>query len=420
MRFFLHRLCEKNHETKTNTVHNVAGAVRVLTLVLASSLVLCMTLAAQGNPELSIPAAFKFDLTLPGDGNHFLRPARIFTDHTFHEVYVCDPGNARILIFNEQGIFQFEFSVSEYMGAPLDVAVSSDGYVLVLGSTREGMRLFKFDFDGLYLGPFASDPSSAQAIAGASSLAIDEQDRVYTLIPSRGTIVRAGIDGTLQTEFPIDSELDREAKDEVVYGSMHFADGYLYVPISSGGTVKRFTSDGKTVGEIGIPGTLVGQLNFPVSVSVSPDGIIMILDKHRFNVVCYDQQGRFLAEFGGKGINDGWFYHPSWLAIDSRNQVYVGQIFQNKIQVISIPELVYKRQLELTGQPAHSSINNSKAKTVCDNAVEARRWTRKEVTGTFDCAGDDILRFAKTTEITIPNNLLQLAFNESVGGIYNA
>ena len=416
MRFFLRQLCEKNHETKIDLVHYLQATAVLLSLVFAAGLLSFATLSAQGNPELSIPASFKFDLNLPGEGNHFLRPARIFADPNYHEVYVCDPGNSRILIFNEQGIFKFEFSVSEHMGAPLDVVVNSDGYIIVLGSTRQGMRIMKFDFDGLYLGSFAADDASLKQLEETSSIAIDDHDRVYALIQSRGEVVRCSPDGRVETEFPAEPQTEVRDINEMTYGSMYFSGGYLYIPVSNYGAVNRLTPDGKVVGRIGIKGTNVGQLNFPVSVAVTTDGIVMVLDKNRFNVVCYGNNGAFLAEFGGKGTRSGWFYHPSWIATDSRDQVYVGQIFNNRIQVLSIPDLIYQRKSDLGGHAVRSHSADSTIGLTIDNSQAARRWSRNEDKHTFDCVEDDILHVVTSLKSN-PNNPLSHAFAKSVGGI---
>jgi hypothetical protein len=57
-------------------------------------------------------------------------------------------------------------------------------------------------------------------------------------------------------------------------------------------------------------------------------------------VVCFDADGGFLGEFGGKGISPGWFYHPTLLAVDDSDLVYIGQVYRNKIQVCKIPDFI--------------------------------------------------------------------------------
>jgi hypothetical protein len=88
---------------------------------------------------------------------------------------------------------------------------------------------------------------------------------------------------------------------------------------------------------------MAGELNFPVSVDVLPSGIVVVLDKMRFNVLCFSASGRFLGEFGGRGFRDGWFYQPSLLAAVSEDRVIVGQALDQRIQVLQIPASVFER-----------------------------------------------------------------------------
>jgi hypothetical protein len=74
-----------------------------------------------------------------------------------------------------------------------------------------------------------------------------------------------------------------------------------------------------------------------VAAEVTASGQVLILDKNRFNVVCFTREGRFLGEFGGKGLSPGWFFQPSLLAVPTSDLVVIGQIFQNKIQICTLP-----------------------------------------------------------------------------------
>jgi hypothetical protein len=76
-----------------------------------------------------------------------------------------------------------------------------------------------------------------------------------------------------------------------------------------------------------------------------------VLDKHRFATVCFNGEGRFLGEFGGQGTAPGWFYHPTWIAVDGADRAYIGQIFQNRIQVCAVPASISRVALALAGNP---------------------------------------------------------------------
>ena len=164
-----------------------------------------------------------------------------------------------------------------------------------------------------------------------------------------GHIRRVGDDdalaGTINLE--LDDELaaklsddDTGGKGAYALGTMAISDNTLYIPVSNLGTVYTYSTDGKYLGSVGYFGSQPGTLNFPVAVDVSPEGLIMVLDRNRYCVVCYSPDRKFLGEFGGKGISPGWFMGPSLLSVPSADRAVIGQLFRNKIQVCAIPEFI--------------------------------------------------------------------------------
>lgn len=292
-----------------------------------------------GQP-LAVPAQFVQRLTLPGEMNELLRPGRMFVDRHFGEVFVSDPGNNRVVIFDQNGVFRFEFYGSDLYGSAHDMVVDSKGYIYILGTTRLGHQLFKFDFDGTLVDTLDISGLTSTVYNAVSSIAIDADDNLYLVLPSDGRIVSLSSDGVERYRFPIAQTLDSKRLQEAVFGALTIDGDRAYLPISSMSLVEAYDLQGNLLKSFGIRGNLVGQFNFPVEVAVSKDGIIMVLDKHRFMVLCFDEQFRFLGEFGGKGFNPGWFYHPDKLVVDTLNQVYIGQVFNSWVQVVTIPDFI--------------------------------------------------------------------------------
>lgn len=288
---------------------------------------------------LSVPAPFVRQLGLPGEANAFLRPSAIFIDRGHDEVLVADPGHGRIVILDGEGRYKFEFG-GDGLATPQDVAVDSQGRIYVLGTTREGRVLQLYDFDGLFLGTVDTDTPDGP-LTRAASVALDSSDNLYVLDVGDFRVCSWDASGGFRHSFEIIPDLDPAQRREQVLGSLAVIDDAVYVPVSSLGTVAVHGRNGDFVRFLGHKGNRTGDLNFPVDVSARGD-LVLVLDKHRFNVVCFDAEGRFLGEFGGKGLSPGWFYHPTLLETDDRDQVYVGQIFRNKIQVCRIPEFILK------------------------------------------------------------------------------
>jgi DNA-binding beta-propeller fold protein YncE len=310
---------------------------------------------AQPDPSLlSVPAPFVRRVALPGEGNDFLRPDAVFVDRTFGEVLVADTGHARIVILDEQGTLKFEFGGDDRFASPSDVVVDSQGRIYVVGSTRSGRVIHVFDFDGVLLSTWSAETPEG-AVTDIGSIALDSSDNVYLLDPAGIRVCSWDAAGSWRHSFALVPELSPKERREAVFGSIEVSGDLVYVPVSSLGTVIVHDAAGVAVQRIGHKGNDVGELNFPVDVAVKGE-LVMVLDKLRYNVVCFAASGRFLGEFGGKGSSPGWFYHPTILEADDQGQVYVGQIFQNKIQVCRVPEFIVNGlQAEVLG-PSVSGI----------------------------------------------------------------
>jgi DNA-binding beta-propeller fold protein YncE len=301
---------------------------------------------AQTSPaptSLSVPAEFIRFVTPPGRSNEFLRPSAIVVDSKHDEVLIADPGHNRIVIFDASGAYRFEFGGTERFAAPIGLAVDSEGYIYVLGSTARGQRLFRFDWDGTFIEEVALDYAPEGERIKIQNIAIDGDDRLIVIDRAGFRVCTYARDGELLGTFPIAEELEEDLKRETVLGSMTVRGDLLLIPIPTLGSVYLYTRAGEFVRSIGYKGTNVGEMNFPVAVAVTNENLVLVLDKHRYNVVCFDLTGKFWGEFGGKGSSPGWFYHPSLLAVDGKNQVYVGQIFLNRVQTCRIPDFIVER-----------------------------------------------------------------------------
>lgn len=324
------------NQSRTKYVANMA-IVFLFIVIFFTSMV-----ASQGSRDaaMSRPAEYLGKLATPGKSNQIVRPSAIYIDKNFDEVFVCDPGHNRIVIFDLDGNFRFEFSGGSYFSTPVSVAVDTKGFVWVLGSTRLGRQLFVFDFDGVYVRNFPIEVAGESEDTQIGNFVLDAADNIYLLDHASARIISFEPSGTFRYAFEVFDDRDKIEKWELVLGALSIDHDRLFIPSGRLGVVKIYDLKGNQLASLGRKGNQIGQLNFPVAVAVSRDGIIMVLDKHRFNVVCFSPERQFIGEFGGKGISPGWFYHPTLLAVDDQNRAIIGQIFNNKIQLCRIPDFI--------------------------------------------------------------------------------
>ena len=118
------------------------------------------------------------------------------------------------------------------------------------------------------------------------------------------------------------------------------ATGYAEVPPGWGHVVRKLSPEGEllmTLGEPGVPGNDESHFNKPCDVLVAPDGSIFVADGHdsdgNHRIVKFAPDGTYLLEFGGEGSADGELRWPHALAMDSRGRLFVGDRYNNRVQV---------------------------------------------------------------------------------------
>jgi DNA-binding beta-propeller fold protein YncE len=69
--------------------------------------------------------------------------------------------------------------------------------------------------------------------------------------------------------------------------------------------------------------SFAGALKRPVSVAVSPEGLIYVLDRMTGEISVFDREGVLRYKLSRKGIREGELAHPSYIFIDRAGVIYV-------------------------------------------------------------------------------------------------
>ncbi len=299
------------------------------------------SLPPQGG-QLAVPATFVREIRQPGLGAEILRPSAIHFDDLHHEILVADPGHNRVVIFSQNGAFKFAFDLGDSLTTPADVVTDPEGTIFVLGTSKAGRALDRFDFDGF---PMVHTILPATWLGGdlnVTSLACDDQGHVFGL-DSKGLRILKLFPGPMAEVCALKPQLADNTAGVYGLGNLAWDLGEFLLPVATSGFVLRYGTSGEFLGTVGHGGSKPGALAFPVAVERSPEGIYLVLDTNRFCVVCYGPDGAFLGEFGGKGLSPGWFISPSLLAALGSQTVAVGQIFENRIQIVGLPLFIRKK-----------------------------------------------------------------------------
>jgi DNA-binding beta-propeller fold protein YncE len=102
-------------------------------------------------------------------------------------------------------------------------------------------------------------------------------------------------------------------------------------------TVTQFAPDGKvllTLGEKGVAGEDEKHFDKPTDIAFAPNGDFFVSDGYgNSRVVKFNKSGKFLLAWGKKGTGEGEFNTPHAIRLDSKGNVFVGDRENDRVQV---------------------------------------------------------------------------------------
>jgi DNA-binding beta-propeller fold protein YncE len=154
----------------------------------------------------------------------------------------------------------------------------------------------------------------------------------------RGSSPGSSASHTLPNPFTIvarysASSLGLKAPNDLAIGP----NGYIYVTDFAGQNVTVVSAAGKVLRRWGKPGRGPGDFSFHLDpdgnqhahISVSPDGKVYVSDGGNLRVEVFSPTGDFIRQYGSE--NNYKFQDPGYLAVDSTNDLYVGDLVPNTI-----------------------------------------------------------------------------------------
>jgi DNA-binding beta-propeller fold protein YncE len=221
-----------------------------------------------------------------------------------------------------EGEFNFHRSERDRLGG---IAVDQQGNVYVADNVNK--RIQKFDSNGSFLLQWGGEGSGDGQFRSPIGVALDPQGDVYVIDDSRNDIQKFDNHGTFLSKiggvgfddgefyYTGNLEIDRQ--------------GNIYVADFGNQRVQKFDSQGNFLMKWGSEGQGPGQFSEPAAIAVDSQGNVYVVEfglhepeNHRVQV--FDEAGNYLGTWGVPGLDDGEFFYPFTIAIDSEGYVYVG------------------------------------------------------------------------------------------------
>jgi sugar lactone lactonase YvrE len=116
-------------------------------------------------------------------------------------------------------------------------------------------------------------------------------------------------------------------------------DGSVYVSDTWNHRIQKFTADGKPVkawGQYGQPAPEdpTSQSSFwgPRGIAVDSQGRVFVADTGNKRIAVFDEDGNYITEFGGAGLDPGQFDEPVGVAVSGDGTVYVADTWNQRVQ----------------------------------------------------------------------------------------
>ncbi len=282
-----------------------------------------------------------------GSGNgkyQFSAPYSLHIDDQ-QKLYVGDSRNSRIQIFDTNLNYLATIQGDKTGAAddkyqyPTDIAVDELGNIYVVDS-YEKHQVKVFDQNYNYIGKLGDGTVglSNQQLSSPMAVSINEEGDIYIVdrwnhriqIFDRNRQYKATIgNGTLgagSNEFnnPTDIAIDQQ-------GNIYIADPSNYrVQVFDHNRQYKATLGGRTE-------NITNQLFFsPIAVNVDKNGNVFVVDDRKHQVKVFDKELDYLYSLGsGPGVRDYQFDHPSDIAINVKNTIYVADRQNHRIQLFS-------------------------------------------------------------------------------------
>lgn len=258
-------------------------------------------------------------------------------DEARQEVYVLNPAEHSVQIFNVSGLQVYRFETDDRLGSVSDLALLEDGDLLLLCYPQSGSEatLFRCDYRGEPQEEIALTglpPALGRFLPGRMVL---RKGRLYLADMDDMRVAVFDLRGKYQEHFDLAKYLDLRKDGPVNAGLGGFdvdQDGSMLftVPTSFHGYRLR---PGHELEEFGRPGGAPGRFNVVGGIGAGPDGLIFVADTLKSAILVFDRNFNFLSEFGYRGRHPESLVGPLNLAVSRSGRLYVTQLGKQGIKV---------------------------------------------------------------------------------------
>lgn len=269
--------------------------------------------------------------------------ASVAVDREAGEVLVAEARDVRV--FNHVGMQLFGFRTPRNLAGVLDLAVEADGNLITLAldldapGDRPRVVITRHNFRGIPVEeiivsgappPFDGMQPNTVFSRGEKLILANTGDMIATVVDPQGTFER-GYDLAEILEIP---EEDRDSLE--ITGLAIDDAGNLLITCAILFSAFVVSPEGELVAIWGEPGSIPGTFGVASGIARDASGRTYVADKGRGVVMVFDQQYKFLQEFGHELTVAGRVGMPSEVFVDGAGRVYLTQVGRRGVWVYNV------------------------------------------------------------------------------------
>jgi len=292
--------------------------------VVAAALVLGhLQLTAAENARLRHLTSVYFDDQ--GGGLH--RPEGVACDSA-GQVVVGDTGNDRILryLFEDRTVSGgSEIKIPE-LSAPSWIQLNSKGEIYALDGKQR--RIVRLGPAGDFRGALSFDGAPPPTTIVPKSFKIDSADQIYVLDVFSARILVLNADGQYQKSMALPADVGFVSDLAVDFsGTVFLLDSINRRIYAAEKDAESFTPLGRDLTE---------SLTSAPAYMTASRGILFIVEGTGSSIVTLGRDGTFLARQLAMGWTEGMLNHPSQLCINERDEVFLADRDNSRVQIFSL------------------------------------------------------------------------------------
>ena len=260
------------------------------------------------------------------------------TDESGESVKKIDPKGSLLVSFGSEGDGRGQFD------NPQGVGIDREGQIYIADSRNSRVQVLKisgspkpFMTAQTQSPPIVEFDSFKKAEKGISDLIATPGDNLYLLSRETNRAILMGA-----TNLVFGKSGSKPGQFENPEALSVGTNGKVFVADSGNHRAQVLGPDGSYEYDFGKRGTKTGQFSRPSGIAVNSKGLIYLADTENNRIQIFNSDAIFLKAFGqrskvvdDKNPEEGNFNAPTALAVDSKNQVYVLDSGNHRIQVFS-------------------------------------------------------------------------------------